>query len=370
MEWIFSCQKSYPESADATRRCIGESHGPIALRASDVFGTWSQWKAALRGGKLKAYEELGWMSAPRIWPSDPAGVSCSAGVNCSPRLDQLTAGQISGLPDDFVDALPSGQIEDFSSANSTASQAQAWDARLTSQSGRIRVGARWLSATNAVSDQERVNEIAGDIHAEGNLSILFSGFASRLARPVGGGLRNAATRAFDFAADPLGMDAALDDAFSSTFSELAVGTSNGQNVEALFGIRNAGAAIDRSSYQAALGLSGNSEIGPGVLRAFAKRTGSSTYVDVFGPAPARSYNAFPTKLGRFLNNAERIHFNLRGMEPADYRRFLKYPYLTPGNVTNWELKYLLENSALRAKTTFYDGLTGAALKDPPAWTKP
>ena len=83
MEWIFSCQKSYPESADATRRCIGESHGPIALRASDVFGTWSQWKAALRGGKLKAYEELGWMSAPRIWPSDPAGVSCSAGVNCS-----------------------------------------------------------------------------------------------------------------------------------------------------------------------------------------------------------------------------------------------------------------------------------------------
>ena len=56
-----------------------------------------------------------------------------------------------------------------------------------------------------------------------------------------------------------------------------------------------------------------------------------------------------------MKRADKIKFNLEGFDFDRYRAFLKKPGKAPseGNITNWELRKVLNNTELRSKTTFY-----------------
>lgn len=348
---------------DPSGRCVDQW-----FLGMDVLGANPQ---ECRNYKNATYEYLGLKPRPKAAPPTPAGVSCNAGVNCSPALEALTPQQIAGLPADFIDAVPYGEmVGSLSSAAQTAPQAMAWERRLAGAAGGASAGvwSRWQATHNEELSTERVNELIADIRFGGAVSI-----AAGVAVTVASLAPSLATPARSLLEDPLAFGQSFESALRGAGSELRQEMSNipgdRQQLSGRAVLPDLVGPEGATSYQAALGLSGNSEIGSGVLREFAKRTGASTYVDRFGPGLG-DYQSFESTFGRFANEAQGIHFNLRGIDPAEYRAFLRNPSLSPGNVTNWELKYLLENAALRTKTTFYDAITGAAAREPPSWTKP
>jgi hypothetical protein len=85
-----ACQEWYPDSPTAAWHCVGELNRPLTLpRVNQIVGTSAEW----HNYKLAFYEAAKWKPRPRA-VNTPSGVACLAGINCSPRLDQLTAAQI------------------------------------------------------------------------------------------------------------------------------------------------------------------------------------------------------------------------------------------------------------------------------------
>ncbi|MBL8921001.1 MAG: RHS repeat-associated core domain-containing protein [Myxococcaceae bacterium] len=117
----------------------------------------------------------------------------------------------------------------------------------------------------------------------------------------------------------------------------------------------------------ALGLSGNSDIGPGVLKKFALDVGAERFVDRYGPGI--NYRAFPQQFEQFVGEADSIHFNLRGMDPKEFGLFMKHQQLVENQVTNYELNEVLRGDNA-SKVRLYDtGVSNDPLKEPPSWLK-